>query len=216
MFALFYAKCLTWMISLMNISKWIALLFLIFGGGWLSQINLPLLLDEGIAAIPFYYAGKIIYPYLNSNWNVLKWVGIVGMGFIMLMPMKWFPWVFVPYTGDLPLLYPVFCLMTICSFVTFLWIGKKLENQKWLVRYGTQTLGILVIHPLLLHTCAVIYNRTLLKGAPLWCFISIFTYVIVGIACYYISQWIRTNWPVLFGEGITSVKRNCKNRTICK
>lgn len=27
LFALFYAKCLTWMISLMNISKWIALLF---------------------------------------------------------------------------------------------------------------------------------------------------------------------------------------------
>ena len=69
LFALFYAKCFTWLISQIHISKWIVLPILILTGGWISQTNLPLLLDEGIAALPFYYAGKVAYPFIKSNWN---------------------------------------------------------------------------------------------------------------------------------------------------
>lgn len=72
--ALFYAKILTWLISLFtsrfnlsnNIQFFILLPFTFLIGLTSSLANLPLLLDEGMAALPFYYTGKIIYPYIKK------------------------------------------------------------------------------------------------------------------------------------------------------
>ena len=204
LFALFYAKCFTWLISQIHISKWIVLPILILTGGWISQTNLPLLLDEGIAALPFYYAGKVAYPFIKSNWNSIKWVGIIGIGCMLLMPMKWFPWVLVSYANKSPLLYPVFFLMTVCSFASILWIARILKCQKWLANFGTQTLGILVLHPLMLHTCAITFNRVLVKGSILWDVVFICAYIIVCFACYYLSLWISKHIPFLLGATKTA------------
>lgn len=199
LFALFYARCFTWLISQTHISKWIILPILVLFGGLISRVNLPLLIDEGIAALPFYFAGKVVYPYIKSNWEVIKWFAIIGFCCILTMPMAWFPWVFISYAKDSPLLYPVFYLMAICSFATIIWVSKKLEKQKWLANYGTQTLGILVLHPLMLHTCAVILNRVLVKGSILWIALFICAYIIVCVACYYLSLWISKHIPILLG-----------------
>lgn len=199
LFALFYAKCFTWLISQTHISKWIVLSVLFIFGGWLSRVNLPLLIDEGIAALPFYYAGKAGYPYIKSNWEVIKWLAIIGLCCILLMPMDWFPWMFVSYANKSPLLYPVFFLMTMCSFATLLWISKKLEKQKWLAKYGTQTLGILVLHPLMLHTCAVTLNRIMVKSSMPWIVTFFGCYIIVCILSYYCSLWISKHFPIFLG-----------------
>ena len=199
LFALFYAKCFTWILSQTHISKWIVLLLSVLLGGWISRYNLPLLVDEGIGALPFYYAGKMVYPYIKTNWEVIKWLAIIGLSCILLMPMSWFPWVLISYSEKSPLLYPAFFLMTICSFASLLWVSKKLEKQKWLAKYGTQTLGILVLHPLMLHTCAVILNRVLVKGSTIWIVVFICAYIIICIACYYLSLWISKHFPVLLG-----------------
>ena len=206
LFALFYAKCISWIISQIHISKWIVLLALVIFGGWISRMNLPLLIDEGIAAVPFYYAGKAAYHYIKSNGDAIKLMAIIGVCCLLLMPMDWFPWVFISYAQKSPFLYPVFFLMTICSFATILWVSKKLEKQKWLADFGTQTLGILVLHPIMLHTCAITLNRIMIKGSLHWIITFIGCYLIVCILCYYCSKWISQHFPVLLGAR-TKMKR---------
>lgn len=199
LFALFYAKCGTWLLNKTKIPTHIILTLLILFGGVISRIDLPLLLDEGIAAIPFYYAGKVAYPYFKSNWDIIKWMAIIGLFCLILMPMYWFPWVLVPYVKESPLLYPVFFTMSIFTFTTFLWISKKLESQRWLANFGKQTLGILVLHPLMLHTCAITLNRVMEKGSTPWIISFLGCYVIVCFLCYYCSLWISKHFPILLG-----------------
>lgn len=199
LFALFYAKCGTWLINKTKIPSYIILPLLILFGGVISRINLPLLLDEGIAAIPFYYAGKVCYPLINKNRKIVSWLSVIGVICILLMQMRWFPWVLVSYTQHPPYMYPVFFLMTFCSFATFIWISKKLENQKWLGNFGKQTMGVLVLHPLLLHTIAVVLNRIFEKGSTPWIIIFLVAYVIVCVLSYYLSLLIMKYCPILLG-----------------
>jgi fucose 4-O-acetylase-like acetyltransferase len=199
LFALFHAKCLVWIINKIKIPDYIILLLMILFGGVISRIDLPLLLDEGFAAIPFYYAGKVCYPLINRHWKIICWLAVIGMVCIMLMPMKWFPNVLISYGQRSFYMYPVYFLMTISSFASVIWLSKKLENQKWLANYGKQTLGILVLHPLMLHTCAIILNRVLVKGSVPWIITFVGCYIIVCILCYYCSRWISKHFPVLLG-----------------
>lgn len=199
LFALFYAKCLAWLVTKTRIPKLLAVILLVLFGGWISRFDLPLLIDEGIGALPFYYAGKISYPYIKSHINQSWWLALLGLACIILMPMDWFPWVFVSYTEKTAYLYPCLFMMTACSFMTVLWLSKKLENQKWLANFGQQTLGILVLHPLLLHTCAVILNRVMVKGTMPWIITFLGCYVLVCILCYYLSVLISKHIPILLG-----------------
>ena len=199
LFALFYAKCLAWLVTKTRIPKLLAVILLVLFGGWISRFDLPLLIDEGIGALPFYYAGKITYPYIKSHLNQSWWLALLGLACIILMPMDWFPWLFVSYTEKAAYLYPCLFMMTACSFMTVLWLSKKLENQKWLANFGQQTLGILVLHPLLLHTCAIILNRVLFKGTMPWIITFLGCYVLVCILCYYLSVLISKHIPILLG-----------------
>lgn len=199
LFALFYAKCGTWLINKTKIPTHIILTLLILFGGVVSRIDLPLLLDEGIAAIPFYYAGKVCYPLIKKYWKITCWLAVIGVACIVLMSMNWFPWVLVSYAEHPSYMYPVFFLMTICSFATFLWISKKLKNQRWLANFGKQTLGILVLHPLMLHTCVITLNRVMEKGSTPWIISFLGCYVIVCFVCYFCSLWISRHFPLLLG-----------------
>ena len=199
LFALFYAKCWTWLIGKTKLPSYVIMSLLILLGGAISRYDLPLLMDEGIAAIPFYYFGKITYPLINKQCEKMKWPSFIGVICILLMPMSFFPHVLVPYASHSILYYPLFYAMTICSFATLLYIGKKLERQEWLSNFGTQSLGILVLHPLMLHTCVVIANRVMDFGSIPWIAVLLVCYVIVCIMCYYISKWISRHVPILFG-----------------
>ena len=199
LFALFYAKCLTWLVTKTRIPKLLAVILLVLFGGWISRFDLPLLIDEGIGALPFYYAGKISYPYIKSHINQSWWLALLGLACILLMPMDWFPWVFISYTEKTAYLYPCLFMMTACSFMTVLWLSKKLENQKWLANFGQQTLGILVLHPLLLHSCVIILNRVMVKGTMPWIITFLGCYVLVCILCYYLSVLISKHIPILLG-----------------
>lgn len=199
LFALFYAKCLAWLVTKTRIPKLLAVILLVLFGGWISRFDLPLLIDEGIGALPFYYAGKISYPYIKSHINQSWWLALLGLACIILMPMDWYPWVFVSYTEKTAYLYPCLFMMTACSFMTVLWLSKKLESQKWLAIFGQQTLGILVLHPLLLHTCAIILNRVMVKGTMPWIITFLGCYVLVCFLCYYLSVLISKHIPILLG-----------------
>lgn len=181
------------------------LTMLIGFGGWMSRINLPLLLDEGIAALPFYYAGFVCYPLIKKHLAYLKWPALLGMFCIILMQMNWFPTVLVPYSDKPIIMYPVFFLMTLQSFMTILWLGHLLQHQEWLAKFGRQTLGVLVIHPLLLHTCAISFNRLFVKGSTIWIVTFLMAYVVVCVVSYLFTCWISNNMPYLLGQS----KKNC-------
>lgn len=199
LFALFYAKCGTWLIGKTKFPSYVIMTLFVLLGGAMSRYDLPLLLDEGIAAIPFYYFGKIAYPFINKQWKIVKWLAFIGVVCILLMQMPFFPYVLVPYASRPILLYPCYFVMTICSFMTLLFISKKLERQGWLSNFGAQSLGILVLHPLMLYTCVVIANRIMEYGSISWIAVLLVCYGIVCILCYYLSKWISRHVPILFG-----------------
>lgn len=200
LFALFYAKIGMWVVYKTKLPDYIMFPLSMFLGAVIYRTNLPLLLDEGIAALPFYYLGKICYPYIRNNSRYLKWLALIGLLCIGLMSMSWYPYVLVPVQNSCPIfLYPVYFLMAAFSFATIIWLSKKLENQKWLSNYGTQTLGILVLHPLMLHTTAVVLNRIFEKGSTPWIIIFLVAYVIVCVLSYYLSLLIMKHCPILLG-----------------
>lgn len=201
LFALFWAKCGMWIVGKSRLPVWIALPLLLVWAVLVPRINLPLLLDEGIAALPFYYLGHVLYPWISKRQGGGLLLALIGMGCILLMPMSWFPWFLVPYSADHPmLLYPLCFTMTVLSFFPVLWIGNRLSEWKWLSAYGTQTLGILVLHPLMLHTCAVALNRLFVPGSVVWVAVFLMAYVLVCILSYYFSVWIGKHFPILLGR----------------
>lgn len=200
LFALFYAKCSMWLIHKLKLPVWANFLIVMTTGALASRINIPFLLDEGLTALPFYYLGRISYPYTKSDWKGEPWAALAGFICLLFMPCGWFPWVLVPCSSTPITLYPLFFLMTALSFITVLWLCKRLTRQKWLAKYGTQTLGILVLHPLMLHTSAVILNRIFIPGSVVWIITFLCVYVIVCVACYYCSLWITKHCPFLLGK----------------
>ena len=200
LFALFYAKIGMWIAYKTKLPDYILFPLSMFLGAIVYKTNLPLLIDEGIAALPFYYLGKICYPYIKNDSYYLKWFAIIGVLCLIPMSMSWFPTLLVPVSSWISLyMYPVYFFMVVFSFATVIWLSKKLENQKWLSNYGTQTLGILVLHPLMLHTIAIVLNRIFEKGSTPWIIIFIVAYVIVCVLSYYLSLLISKYCPILLG-----------------
>ncbi len=200
LFALFYAKLLSWLLHKLPIKTPIKIVLLVIVGALSSTTNMPLLLDEGLTALPFYYLGRVFYPCMKNGWKHERYCAAVGFVCMLLMLCDWFPHLMVPCSSDSIAMYPVLFVMTVFSFASVLWLSKKMTSQKWLANYGTQTLGILVLHPIMLHTCAVIFNRTLGKGSVLWIITFLCAYVIVCTACYFCSIWISKYCPILLGK----------------
>lgn len=200
LFALFYTKIGMWIVCKTKLPDYIMFPLSMFFGAIVYRTNLPMLLDEGIAALPFYYCGKICYPYIKDEKIDLKWFALIGVFCIIPMSMSWFPTLLVPVSSWISLyMYPVYFFMVVLSFATVIWLSKKLVNQKWLSNFGTQTLGILVLHPLMLHTIAIVLNRTFEKGSMPWIIIFIVAYVVVCILSYYLSLLLSKYCPILLG-----------------
>ena len=204
LFALFYAKCGMWLIHRSKLPKWATITLLIVIGGLIPYANLPLLIGEGFTALPFYYMGSVLYPWISNNLNRLRGgalLAILGFACLLLMPLSWFPDVLVPYSSNRPILmYPVCISMTVLSFFPFLYIGNKIRHQTWLANYGRHTLGILVIHPLMLHTVAITLNRLFIKGSTLWISLFLLAFIVVCALSYYCSVWISYRIPYLLGK----------------
>ena len=91
LFALFYAKLATWAIHRSSVRKWFVLFALVLMGGIISRMDLPLFIDEGMGALPFYYAGYVLYPYIKLHMNTLRWASLLGLVCMLLMPLSFFP-----------------------------------------------------------------------------------------------------------------------------
>ncbi|MBO5613029.1 MAG: acyltransferase [Prevotella sp.] len=198
--ALFWTKVFAHFFSKIRINDTLKILLLVIIGTVITQYNLPLKIDEGVSALVFYYIGKMVHPSMEKilSYNSL----IIGGGIcLMLMSCCWFPYELVNLSVSHPMyLYPVYLAMSFLSFITVMWICKKIENWAWLSKYGQQTLGILVLHPIMLHTIAVVLKRVFEPMSEIYIVCFLIGYVAVCVGAYYISLYISRHLPFLFGR----------------
>lgn len=185
LFALLYAKVLTWGMIRIKLPK-----FVLWGGSLLigyvgMSINMPLLFDEGCAALPLYVTGKLAYPYLRE---IMENKGLLVAEIIALSLYLWHlvSFTIVPQSNGnfSPYYLAALGLMLLC-FIPFLVISEKLQNQKWLVTLGQHSLGIMLLHAPMCHTAAVILNRVFEPASIYW----IVSFLIAYVVIVFVSYW---------------------------
>lgn len=167
----------------------------------LAGIDMPFMIDEGLAALPFYLLGKNLYPQIKQICaNDIIVITCVLFSFVMLLPV--FPAAVISYNTECNdiLLYPFFCFVITCSFPPLLRLSMFFEKCTWLSEYGQHTLGILVIHPLVLHLFAVALNRIFVRGTSEWLIGFIIAFVVTVISSFYLAKLIGVKCSFLLGK----------------
>lgn len=200
LFALLYTKVLTWGLIKLKIPK-----FVLWGGSLLigyagMNINMPLLFDEGCAALPLYVTGKLVYPYLRE---IMENKGLLVAGIIVLCLYLWHlvSFMIVPQSnGNFSPYYLVALGLMLLCFVPFLFISEKLQSQKWLVSLGQHSLGIMLLHAPMCHTAAVILNRVFEPVSPYWIVSFLIVYVCIVFVSYWGTVLIERYIPIMLGK----------------
>ena len=200
LFALLYTKVLTWGLIKLKIPK-----FVLWGGSLLigyagMNINMPLLFDEGCAALPLYVTGKLVYPYLRE---IMENKGLLVAGIIALCLYLWHlvSFMIVPQSnGNFSPYYLVALGLMLLCFVPFLFISEKLQSQKWLVSLGQHSLGIMLLHAPMCHTAAVILNRVFEPVSPYWIVSFLIVYVCIVFVSYWGTVLIERYIPIMLGK----------------
>lgn len=200
LFALLYAKILIWGLMKIKMPK-----FVLWGGSLLigyagMNINMPLLFDEGCAALPLYVTGKLAYPYLRE---IMENKGLLVAGIIALCLYLWHlvSFMIVPQSnGNFTPYYLVALGLMLLCFVPFLFISEKLHNQKWLVSLGQHSLGIMLLHAPMCHTAAVILNRVFEPASPYWIVSFLIAYVAIVFVSYWGTVLIERYIPIMLGK----------------
>lgn len=200
LFALLYAKVLTWGMIKIKLPK-----FVLWGGSLLigyvgMNINMPLLFDEGCAALPLYVTGKFVYPYLREIIENKK------MFVASIIALCLYLWHLVSFTivpqsnGNFTPYYLVALGLMLLCFVPFLFISEKLQNQKWLVSLGQHSLGIMLLHAPMCHTAAVILNRVFEPASQYWIVSFLIAYVCIIFVSYWGTVLIERYIPIMLGK----------------
>lgn len=199
-FALFYAKLIMWGVSRLRLPKFAESILVLCLGMLGCWHEMPMLLDEGLSALPLYYIGKVLYPSIKERINnkLLIVIGAIAFASI-LSPL--YPYVLVPMrTEGMLLWYPLMFAIAVMSFFFFLFTSNLLKTCKWLSLYGQHTFGILLTHCIFLHTFAVIFNRTLGNGTPIWILAFALAYIFTCWASFKISRLCEKYIPLLIGK----------------
>lgn len=200
LFALLYTKVLTWGLIKLKIPK-----FVLWGGSLLigyagMNINMPLLFDEGCAALPLYVTGKLVYPYLRE---IMENKGLLVAGIIALCLYLWHlvSFMIVPQSnGNFSPYYLVALGLMLLCFVPFLFISEKLQSQKWLVSLGQHSLGIMLLHAPMCHTAAVILNRVFEPASLYWIVSFLIAYVCIVFVSYWGTVLIERYISIMLGK----------------
>lgn len=162
---------------------------------------MPLLLDEGCAALPLYVAGKYAYPWIRK-WlgsKLLLAAGVVAFG---LFSCQYASFVIVPQgNGQYAPCYLLALLAMVLAFYPFLFVSEKLQGQRWLDSLGRHSLGIMLLHAPMCHTAAVVLNRVFVVGSLAWTLCFLVAYVAIVALSYGLALVIERYCPVLLGKG---------------
>lgn len=164
------------------------------------NINMPLLFDEGCAALPLYVTGKFVYPYLREIMENKK---LFVASIIALCLYLWHlvSFTIVPQSnGNFTPYYLVALGLMLLCFVPFLFISEKLQDQKWLVSLGQHSLGIMLLHAPMCHTAAVILNRVFEPASLYWIVSFLIAYVCIVFVSYWGTVLIERYIPIMLGK----------------
>lgn len=204
--SLFYVRVIMGILFRLRLPKWLLLIACFVIGYFGSMYQMPLNIDEALAALPLYFVGKQLYPYVN---NVIsnKWIALCG-AMVLLM------FVLTPYYYNIgpsnPLFRPFYLLSIGGAFFVFdliLYISNYCRYLKCLQQFGEKTLGIMLVHSLLCHTAAVILNRIMVNGSPEWITTFLIAYLIIAVFSYYLTTFIEKYCPILLGKWLSQERQ---------
>ena len=199
LFALLYVKLLVLGLLKLEPRPMVLLGISVLLGYVGATYQMPMSIDEGLAATPFYCAGKYFYPYLNKlSKNI--WLNIIGVLFFMtfiLGPLSFF---ISPIGNHLYNCYFIIPMVGVLfAFIPLFSLSKKLVNVLFLQKFGQNTLGVLVVHLLLCMIMDRIAWRLFERGTMEWYILSFVFYLIVVMVSFYLSIIIKNHWPILLG-----------------
>jgi fucose 4-O-acetylase-like acetyltransferase len=195
--ALLYAKIFTCLIVRVDLPKLILILCCLGIGYIGATYEMPLLIDEGMAAFPLYYIGKLIYPYLRiiiGKW----WINIIGIIILVVFITTEYYYNVAPVNGLYNPNYLFAIVGAMFVFIPILRVSDLFKNVKPLMYIGERTLEIMLIHTLICHTFAVILKRILVEGSAIWIGCSLISYLVIVFLSYYIGVYIKKYIPILF------------------
>lgn len=200
LFALFYAKILLHFLLGLRLPKIIIGGAVISLGYWGMNVELPLFLDEGLAALPLYWAGKELYPYLKKL-LAKRWLMVVGVLAICIYMLDRVSFVIVPSAkGTYSPYYLLSFAGVVLTCLPILYLSMKLVRKSWLRQIGLHSLGVMLLHSPMCHTCAVILNRVFDKGSVMWICSSLVAYILIVFMAYQLTILIEKYCPMLLGK----------------
>lgn len=161
---------------------------------------MPLLLDEGMAALPLYYTGKLLYPQLK---NIYANILLIATGLVALSAFltHYVYYTIVPLNnGCYAPCYIIAIMSVMLVFVPVLCLSDKMKTNKALQKIGNHSLGIMLLHAPMCHTAAVILNRVFDKGSLIWTVCFLAAYILIVITSYYFAVMIERCCPALLGK----------------
>lgn len=203
--ALFWVKALVWLLLRLRLPVWAMLVATLVLGYVGQNTPMPLYLREALAALPFYYVGKLTYPLLKDNVYAVipsnKWGGVILLGSLFSTAFFLLGWVsltIVPVNYGLyhPLYFVSFVAM-LAVFPGVLWLSARLVRLRWLSRMGGCSLGIMLAHSPMCHTAAVVLNRVFAKGSVAWCACFLVAYVAIVLLSCWVAQVAMRRCPWL-------------------
>lgn len=200
LFALFYVKLFVWALSKIKVPKYVIMLGTLALGYIGSTYQMPLLIDEALAALPLYYAGKLAYPNIRSL--ISNWLpSVIGIAGIVLFLTGLVYYTIVPINNGCYRPYYLIGLLTVVStFFTILYFSEKLKSVSFLSALGQKSLGIMLLHAPMCHTAAVILNRICEVGSTTWIACFLVAYVFIVCISYYMTVLIERYCPILLGK----------------
>ncbi len=195
--ALLYAKVITGCMVRSKLPEYVLVVCSLVIGYIGATYQMPLLIDEGMAALPLYYTGKLIFPYLG---DIMKkwWVIIIGIVVFVIFMTTHYYYNVGPGNG---LYYPYYLLAimgAILVFISILTLSKMLGNVKPLIALGERTLEVMLIHTLICHVTAVSLNRLFVVGSGIWICSFLIGYVFIIFVSYYLGVLLKKFIPFLF------------------
>lgn len=195
--ALLYAKIITGCMVRCKLPEFVLFVCSLVIGYIGTTYQMPLLVDEGMAALPLYYTGKIVFPYLRTIMKNL-WLNIIGIGVFVVFMTTHYYYNVGPGNG---LYYPNYLLAIMGAMavsIPILTLSNMFVNIKPLIVFGERTLEVMLIHTLICHVTAVLLNRSFVVGSGIWICTSLVGYVFIVIVSYYISVLFKKYIPILF------------------
>ena len=162
-----------------------------------ATYEMPMLIDEGMDALPLYYAGKLLFPHLRNIMNKLL-VNIIGLGVFVVFMTTHYYYNVGPGNGLYNPCYLLAILGAMSIFIPILNISEKLRKIKFLAVLGERSLEIMLIHTLICHTFAVILNRIFVVGSCMWIGSFLIAYILIVFLSYYIGVYIKKYIPFVF------------------